>query len=354
MTSPLDDPGFVARFRDGPARSQEDAEDRFRRTANQDPFPLIPAALLNSSDFYNYTAATGMVCPFEEEQLKSACYAIRIGDQVRYWDGDNKSKEMILSARQIFEVPANSIVFIETKEVFRLPPYIAMRFNLNINNVHRGILLGTGPVVDPGFEGHLLIPLHNLTTSTYYFHEGETFIWAEFTKVSPYLLWDSSAHGRYAHYNLHNKYRPFPDSKKKLHPAEYLQAASKTSVTSSIAGTIAELKQFKNNVKYVAIGSAIMGVIIFIFTVLFGFETPLMDLKGDVAAANERGINATEARTRDETLLHDLRQEVGSVREQLAALSARNDQGRISVLESRIDQLEGQLRQLSFPLAPKK
>jgi deoxycytidine triphosphate deaminase len=355
MTSSLDDPKFVARFRDGPARSQEDAEDRFRRTANQDPFPLIPAALLNSSDFYNYAAATGIVCPFEEEQLKSACYAIRIGDQVRYWDGDNKSKDIILSAKQVFEVPANSIAFIKTKEKFRLPPYIAMRFNLNINNVHRGILLGTGPVVDPGFEGHLLIPLHNLTTSTYYFHEGEPFIWAEFTKVSPHPLWDSSAHGRYARYDLHNKYRPFPDNKKSIHPAEYLQNASKTSVVSSIAGTISELKRFKNNVTYSAIIGVCVTVILFFIGVVSGFEAPLRDLKGDVAAANEREIMATEVRTRDETLLSDLGQEVGSVREQLAALSARNDQGRISALEGRINQLESKLQQLTAQLtSPKK
>lgn len=350
MTSPLEDPEFAARFREGPANRQDDAKDRFHRTANHDPFPLIPAALLNSSDFYNYAAATGMVCPFEEAQLKSASYSIRIGDKVIYWDGDNKLEEFILTPNKTFKVPANSITFIKTKEKFRLPPYIAMRFNLKINNVHRGILLGTGPVVDPGFEGHLLIPLHNLTTNTYYFHENETFVWSEFTKVSPYGDWDPSVEERYSSYNLHKKYKPFPNSKKNLHELQYLEDASKTPVISSISGTVAELKNFKTRVTY----GAISGVVIFFIGFIFGFVTPLMNLKGDVSVVSEREITSKETRARDEKVLDELTREVGSLRRQLAAIPARDDQRRISALETRINQLEGQLRQLADQLGPPK
>jgi len=119
MPSPIDHAEWAVRFARGPAHDdQEDADDRFRKTVAQDPFPLVPAALLNSSDFYNYVAATGMVCPFEEEQLKSASYSIRIGDKVIYWDSNNKLKEENLSKHQNFGVPANSIAFIKTKKIF--------------------------------------------------------------------------------------------------------------------------------------------------------------------------------------------------------------------------------------------
>ena len=50
-------------------------------------------------------------------------------------------------------VGANSIVFVECDLDFRLPDFIALRFNLQIRHVHRGLLLGTGPLVDPGYRG---------------------------------------------------------------------------------------------------------------------------------------------------------------------------------------------------------
>ena len=50
--------------------------------------------------------------------------------------------------------------------------------------MHRGLLLGTGPLVDPGFHGRLLIPLHNLTSDEYTIRGDEGLIWMEFTKTS--------------------------------------------------------------------------------------------------------------------------------------------------------------------------
>jgi deoxycytidine triphosphate deaminase len=79
---------------------------------------------------------------------------------------------------------ANSITFVETDVEFRLPQYIAMRFNLHIKLVHRGLLLCTGPIVDPGFRGRLLIPLHNLTSQPLTIKQGEKIVWIEFTKTS--------------------------------------------------------------------------------------------------------------------------------------------------------------------------
>jgi hypothetical protein len=57
----------------------------------------------------------------------------------------------------------NSIVYVSTAESLNLPYYIAARFNLRVKWVYRGILLGTGPQVEPGFRGNLSCPLFNLT-----------------------------------------------------------------------------------------------------------------------------------------------------------------------------------------------
>ena len=72
----------------------------------------------------------------------------------------------------------------QIEPTIRLPDYIAIRFNLRIKHVHRGLLLGTGPLVDPGFEGNILIPLHNLTSEAYRIRGNEGLIWIQFTKTA--------------------------------------------------------------------------------------------------------------------------------------------------------------------------
>jgi hypothetical protein len=65
-----------------------------------------------------------------------------------------------------------------------MPDYIAGRFNLLIRDVYRGLLVGTGPLVDPGFVGRLSIPLHNFTSNEYLLRADEGFVYFEFTKLS--------------------------------------------------------------------------------------------------------------------------------------------------------------------------
>jgi hypothetical protein len=55
------------------------------------------------------------------------------------------------------------MAFVSMNERLRLPHYIAARFNLAIDLIYVGLLLGTGPQVDPGFQGVLSCPLYNLS-----------------------------------------------------------------------------------------------------------------------------------------------------------------------------------------------
>jgi deoxycytidine triphosphate deaminase len=166
----------------GPPRfaiTDEEAEERFEATRGSDPFPGIAPALLNSADLLDYVAATGMIFPFAippkpEEMLKPASCAIRLGGEVVYWDtdavsdpdSDEDSKpekvKRVLKPGEELTLRRNSIVYVTLEPTLRLPDYIAARFNLTIRDIYRGILVGTGPLVDPGFTGRLSLPLHNL------------------------------------------------------------------------------------------------------------------------------------------------------------------------------------------------
>ena len=50
---------------------------------------------------------------------------------------------------QYYVVPCNSLVYIKLKQRLRLPFYLIGRHNLKIRYVYKGLLLGTGPQVDP-------------------------------------------------------------------------------------------------------------------------------------------------------------------------------------------------------------
>jgi deoxycytidine triphosphate deaminase len=135
--------------------------------------------------------ATGLIAPFfysngkAKDRLKKAAYEGRVGSKAFIFK-DKNCPELIFdsSKHDRLIVPKNSIVFAECDLDFRLPDFIALRFNLQIQHVHRGLLLGTGPLVDPGFWGKLCIPLHNLTDQDYEIPKEEGLIWIEFTKTS--------------------------------------------------------------------------------------------------------------------------------------------------------------------------
>jgi deoxycytidine triphosphate deaminase len=192
-----------------------EAASRYERWQSQDPFPQIESALLNSADLFDYIAETGMIHPFEvhpdqlEETLKPASCGVRLGGKCIYWEYDdlgaeNRSLEktkLELDREGVLVLPPNSIVYATLAPTIRLPDYIAARFNLSIRYIYRGLLVGTGPLVDPGFQGRLSIPLHNLTAYECPIPTSDVILWMEFTKLSTAPRWaghkNQARHGRY-------------------------------------------------------------------------------------------------------------------------------------------------------------
>jgi deoxycytidine triphosphate deaminase len=151
----------------------------------------IPNTLLTSNHIVSVVEKTGLISPFfysrgrRKDRLKKAAYEGRIGSKAFiYKDKNSPQKIFDSSLDEYLVVPRNSIVFVECDLDFRIPDFVALRFNLQIQHVHRGLLLGTGPLIDPGFWGKLCIPLHNLTDEDYEIPRDEGLIWIEFTKTT--------------------------------------------------------------------------------------------------------------------------------------------------------------------------
>ena len=166
---------------------------------NFDPYSdSISPALLNSADIKKYIDKDCLIeqGSFDSKLLKTASYEMRFMGKLYDWiitdEGQLKPR-----CREIIEgrpttLFRNSITYLWMNEQLFLPEYIAARFNLHIRHVHRGLLLGTGPLVDPGFSGSLLIPLHNLTDNDYEVKGGDGIIWVEFTKLTRNKFWKIS------------------------------------------------------------------------------------------------------------------------------------------------------------------
>jgi deoxycytidine triphosphate deaminase len=288
-----------------------DAASRFASFEDRDPLPEVPPALLNAGDIYDYARITGMIYPFEtdktrlKQKLKSASYEIDfLGDVYYFSEEDGKHHQVKIEPNIPFELPKNSIAFVFLETKFRLPDYIALRFNLRIKHVHRGLLLGTGPLVDPGFVGRLLIPLHNLTSESYTLIGGEGFIWVEFTKLSPHKRWDSR--GR----SFASDYMIFPRAKRDLTAQQYFNAASNGKpAISSIPG---EVNYIKRRLKQLTWGGVISAIVL-----LVGLLLPTWALVND---SFKNMVDSGNALSNLQTSLNDLKREIDLLQKEITAL----------------------------------
>jgi deoxycytidine triphosphate deaminase len=121
---------------------------------------------------------------YSSDRLRPAAYTLTIGDD--YVDSSGRKKKLT-SKKPSYEMPPNSIVFVSIKEMLDLPYYIAARFNLRVDWVYKGILLGTGPQVEPGFRGYLSCPLYNLTDRSHTITRGEEFATIDFERTTSFV-----------------------------------------------------------------------------------------------------------------------------------------------------------------------
>jgi deoxycytidine triphosphate deaminase len=322
--------------------SDEEAARRFAATRSKDPFPEILPALLNGGDLLDYVIETGMIYPFvvnladPSETLKPASCGIPLLGQVRYWeerpDGEPRKVPRDLSRGEHLRLGRNSITYVTLAPMFRMPDYMAARFNLTIRDVYRGILLGTGPLVDPGFEGKLSIPLHNLTYNDYTVVGGEVLVWMEFTKLSPHPDWDRSV-VRGA--NRRGAFVGFPDRKRQRKTVDdYLQWASGGEpIRSSIPALVGEAQSSARKaaaeaarIRNFSIGATLASVLA-IAALVFGVYQAFNDISTDRRQLRDQVLGLQEQQKDD--------RRVDRARSKNAQLRAQRLDRRLRALEHR-------------------
>ena len=177
------------------ARSQNSEWGRGRRLRKIRVFYLLKGSVRYYCDILKYILTAGMIDPFNLDSLSGATCTCNFSGKYYYWDGNKILNTETLDDGGLVLLP-NSITFLEIEQYFRIPAYIALRFNLQVPHVYKGLLLGTGPIIDPCFVGRIHIPLHNLTSNEYVIKKGAALINVEFTKLSGNRLWDMGGSGK--------------------------------------------------------------------------------------------------------------------------------------------------------------
>src|SRR6266581_819967 len=98
-----------------------------------------------------------------------------------YYYVDDKPRDL---TEESVEIPPNGLVYIRTKERFRIPYYLVARYSLRVHQVYRGLLIDNGLHIDPGYCGLIWIPVHNFTTQPRVLLLGDEFISVEFNRTT--------------------------------------------------------------------------------------------------------------------------------------------------------------------------
>lgn len=137
--------------------------------------------ILNHQEIISARDAGGIVIePFTEAQVQAATYDLRVGGQ-----GATTSTKKLIDIEDVGYItlePGDFGVVIVLEEI-RLGPQYAARFGLRSKFARKGLIATTGPQIDPGFHGRLIIGLTNLTPKPVSIAYKDDFVSIEFHKL---------------------------------------------------------------------------------------------------------------------------------------------------------------------------
>lgn len=186
------------------------AAPNFDNTYNDPENAVKGTGVLSSPQIEYYAKRYGMIRGFDKSCLKAAVYEMRLGEIAVRWDDklalrfhlrENVPDMDLLTricaslpgarrlnlpdiAAKSLVLPPNSLTFASVYEKFNLPRDVIARFNLKSPFVHRGLMLGGGPIIDPGYRSGIVLPLHNFSNVPIEIAYLEPIIKVEFSRTT--------------------------------------------------------------------------------------------------------------------------------------------------------------------------
>jgi dCTP deaminase len=121
-----------------------------------------------------------VIDPFEEKQVQAASYDLRVGDEA----ATTSSKRIVNIREHGYAVlKPGDFGVVTAFESIRLDPQHTGRIGLRSKYARKGLIATTGPQIDPGFHGRLIVGLTNLTPRPISLPYKDDFLTVEFHRL---------------------------------------------------------------------------------------------------------------------------------------------------------------------------
>jgi len=121
-----------------------------------------------------------LINPFDVNQVQAASYDFRVGAQ-----------GATTSSKKLVDIKSNGFILLQpgdfgvvtVMEELRLGPQYVGRFGLRSKYARKGLIATTGPQIDPGYHGKLILGITNLTPRPVSLPYKDDFISVEFHRL---------------------------------------------------------------------------------------------------------------------------------------------------------------------------
>lgn len=127
-----------------------------------------------------YLEEVGIVPEPDQWQVNAAALDLRIGTKIYR---PNNGREEIIGAGRKITINSKEHFLIQTLEKITLPNDIVGIVYPRSGTNRKGITLDMTGIVDPGYSGHLMLPVSNLMSSSVKFYPGERIAQIVFQRV---------------------------------------------------------------------------------------------------------------------------------------------------------------------------
>ncbi len=119
--------------------------------------------------------------PFDSARVEPASYDIRVGT----WAFSSSSKEKVnLSQKGVLIIEPGEFAVLESRERVELDARTAAQLGLRSDDARRGLLMLSGPQIDPGFIGILVVRVVNLAPKPIALPYEAPFLTVQFFRLS--------------------------------------------------------------------------------------------------------------------------------------------------------------------------
>jgi dCTP deaminase len=119
--------------------------------------------------------------PFEDDSVQPASYDLRVGAKA-FISGDDEKTDV--ANKGLVIIDPGEFAVIETRERVRCGPQVAGQIGLSSTYARMGLTLLSGPQIDPGFDGILVVRVTNLSPKRVTLPYESPFLTAQFFKLA--------------------------------------------------------------------------------------------------------------------------------------------------------------------------